>query len=191
MHQLFYGKVLFIQFDQLLLICSVDMAVIHSKLAKSSQHNGSPGGVSEFPVPPIPLPGQARGDEIDPISKLLEKAGRVAQEQAVAATRTSQLQTQSQPLPPRQPRGNRPKRTQRSQIPNKAVEMPGSMADSLDVQFGNLEFGGDSVASPKKKQVLHNITVCLHLSTLHPWMMTVQLIEFSTKNKIITLGQIK
>ena len=129
------------------------MAVIHSKLARSTQLGSSPSNVSGLPVPPIPLPGQVQVSDVDALSKLLEKAGRANSDQPGSVSTNTQLQSQAQPLSQRQPRANRQKRTQRSQIPDQAVEMPGSMTDSLDVQFGNLEFVGDSVTSPKKQQV--------------------------------------
>ncbi|XP_032226195.2 ubiquitin-associated protein 2 isoform X2 [Nematostella vectensis] len=116
---------------------SVDVAIIHSKLAQN-QTDSSPN-----PNPllmRIPLPGEMsrHNNHLGPIGKLLENANVQSNNQAVP-----------QPQAQRQPRQNRPKKTPKSQIPEQAVEMPGSMADSLDVQFGNLEFGGDAETLPR------------------------------------------
>ncbi|KAL9985955.1 hypothetical protein ACROYT_G000006 [Oculina patagonica] len=106
---------------------SVDMAIIHSKLASSQPTSKDQYSAVEFSMPRIPLPGELHG---------------------IRNHQDSLIQAQ----PQRQPRTSRTKKSQKSQIPVQAVEMPGSMNDSLDVQFGNLEFGGDSVSSPRKKE---------------------------------------
>lgn len=127
---------------------SDDMAIIHAKLATNQP--GSKDQFSEFPVPRIPLPGELHSlhNHQDLISKLLDK---VVLSSSVGVSPQDSLTT-IQAQPQRQPRPSRTKKAPKSQIPVQAVEMPGSMNDNLDVQFGNLEFGGDSVSSPHKKE---------------------------------------
>ncbi|XP_020615174.1 ubiquitin-associated protein 2-like isoform X1 [Orbicella faveolata] len=129
---------------------SVDMAIIHSKLASNQPASKDQYSAVEFSMPRIPLPGELHNihDHQDSISKLLDKVKLSA---SVGVSPQNSLTT-IQAQPQRQPRTSRTKRSQKSQIPVQAVEMPGSMNDNLDVQFGNLEFGGDSVSSPRKKE---------------------------------------
>ncbi|XP_068693133.1 ubiquitin-associated protein 2-like isoform X1 [Montipora foliosa] len=127
---------------------SVDMAIIHAKLATNQP--GSKDQYSELPMPRIPLPGELHSlhNTQESISKLLDKV--VLSSSIGVPPQDSSTTMQAQPQ--RQPRPSRTKKTHKSQIPVQPVEMPGSMNDSLDVQFGNLEFGGDSVSSPRKKE---------------------------------------
>lgn len=128
---------------------SVDMAIIHAKLATNQP--GTKDQFSELPIPRIPLPGELNSSRShqDTISKLLDKV--VFSSSMGAPPQDSLTTIQAQPQRQQQ-RPSRAKKTHKSQIPLQAVEMPGSMNDSLDVQFGNLEFGGDSVSSPRKKE---------------------------------------
>lgn len=131
---------------------SDDMAIIH---AIPCGHTNQAGGKDQFPsvdlpMPRIPLPGERQSlhDHQDWISKLMDK---VVLSSSVGVSPKDSLTT-IQAQPQRQPRPSRTKKTPKSQIPVQAVEMPGSMNDNLDVQFGNVEFGGDSVSSPRKKE---------------------------------------
>lgn len=129
---------------------SVDMAIIHSKLASNQPTSKEQFSAVDFSLPRIPLPGELQNlcNNHDSITKLLDKV--VMSSSVGMAPQNSSTTIQAQPQ--RQPRTSRPKKSQKSQIPVQAVEMPGSMNDNLDVQFGNLEFGGDSVSSPRKKE---------------------------------------
>lgn len=129
---------------------SVDMAIIHAKLATNQPGNKDQFSGVDLPMPRIPLPGELHSlhNHQDAISKLLDK---VVLSSSIGVSPQDSLTTM-QAQPQRQPRPSRTKKTPKSQIPIQPVEMPGSMNDNLDVQFGNLEFGGDSVSSPRKKE---------------------------------------
>lgn len=129
---------------------SVDMAIIHSKLATNQPTGKDQFPAVDFSMPRIPLPGELQNlhNSQDPLSKLLDKVVMSSSVGVVPQNSSTTIQAQ----PQRQLRQSRPKKSQKSQIPLQAVEMPGTMVDNLDVQFGNLEFGGDSVSSPRKKE---------------------------------------
>ncbi|KAK3733291.1 hypothetical protein QZH41_011123, partial [Actinostola sp. cb2023] len=125
---------------------SVDIAIIHSKLAQNpsrpSDQSQTTNDMSSMMH--ISLPTNINHNHLGPISKLLD---------SVSIASLTQQQT-SHTQPQRQPKTSRSKKSQKSQIPLQAVEMPDSMMDELDVQFGNLEFGGDFSGSPLKTKAM-------------------------------------
>lgn len=97
-----------------LFYCSVDMAIIMSKLAQSS----SPGTVSvpkTERVPRIPLPGEFHANHMDHINRLLDKAG-VSVSFPCTQPSCAPQQTQPRSQPQRQPKQTRPRKSQRSQV---------------------------------------------------------------------------
>ncbi|XP_031558120.1 ubiquitin-associated protein 2-like isoform X2 [Actinia tenebrosa] len=127
---------------------SVDMAIIHSKIAQSpSRTSEQSQSNTDMPMIRIPLPA-VNHNHLGPISKLLDNVSAASLPQQPMSSVSHVTSAQ----PQRQSKQNRTRKSQKSQIPQKPVEMPDSMMDELDVQFGNLEFGGDFGGSPGKGQ---------------------------------------
>ena len=97
---------------------SVDMAIIHSKLASNQPTSKDQYSAVEFSMPRIPLPGELHNihNHQDSISKLLDK---VKQSASVGVSAQNSLTT-IQAQPQRQPRPSRTKKSQKSQVSNSA-----------------------------------------------------------------------
>lgn len=138
-----------------------DDAILSSKLASSNSGSGENFILSsELP---------AKKDE-NPISRTENNLPKILNNLPPPSTDLSRIQTTSNKMAPTQPsltesisdnpqpqrqQKSRTRRVQKSQIPKQPVEMPGNNSgmDSLDVQFGNLEFGGgESLAGSKPKE---------------------------------------
>ena len=88
------------------------MAIIHSKLATNQPTGKDQFSAVDFSMPRIPLPGEFRNLHNDTISKLLDKV--VLSSSVGVAPQSSSTTIQAQPQ--RQPRTNRPKKSQKSQV---------------------------------------------------------------------------
>lgn len=96
------------------LSCSVDMAIIHSKLASNQPTSKEQFSAVDFSLPRIPLPGELQNlrNNHDSITKLLDKV--VMSSSVGMAPQNSSTTIQAQPQ--RQPRTSRPKKSQKSQV---------------------------------------------------------------------------
>lgn len=100
-------------FNCLFLHLSVDMAIIHAKLATNQP--GTKDQFSELPIPRIPLPGELNSsrNHQDTISKLLDKV--VFSSSMGAPPQDSLTTIQAQPQRQQQ-RPSRAKKTHKSQV---------------------------------------------------------------------------